>query len=394
MCRRASDQNVSLLTPKPAFSHYVCLLPEIKSQCSARRWLCECEKDGGLDAQQWALLPGQSRWSGQGSRERDREGGEDTGLSTIETAFMKNSAHTRTWKSHTHTHPLPCREQLKKQSNNSVMQSVLGWAMETQWQMSSNRVWPQSLRASVMTTLPAIPAGYKVCLEPWSQLPMGPWGKRAAISNDRGACGNTAWPWPEQIPESEGIGAGIKPSGHLWRDHQGSLLRRLPQAPPHHHLVWLTLVFFPLFLGLHCGTHGILFPDQGLNLCPSAVEAQSLNHWTSREVPHSGLSELHWPFTEFATSSCPRVLGTVVWQVAEPAGAAGGLSPPDVSPGVPPHPLPPWLCPAGPCGPHLCAFSYLSSPEPCPSAYQRPALLSISPGLDPASAEESCRVQS
>ena len=36
--------------------------------------------------------------------------------------------------------------------------------------------------------------------------------------------------------------------------------------------------------------------------------------------------------------------------------------------------------------PPLCFFLRLSSPEPRPSAYQRPALLSSSPGLDPASA--------
>ena len=39
----------------------------------------------------------------------------------------------------------------------------------------------------------------------------------------------------------------------------------------------LSLYFYP-----HCGTWN--FPDQGSNLHPSAVEAQGLNHWTTREV--------------------------------------------------------------------------------------------------------------
>ena len=38
----------------------------------------------------------------------------------------------------------------------------------------------------------------------------------------------------------------------------------------------------------HTGKHlGSQFPNQGLNLCPPAVEAQSLNHWTTREVPNA-----------------------------------------------------------------------------------------------------------
>ena len=30
---------------------------------------------------------------------------------------------------------------------------------------------------------------------------------------------------------------------------------------------------------------GSWFPDQEMNPCPAAVEAQSPNHWTAREVP-------------------------------------------------------------------------------------------------------------
>ena len=40
-----------------------------------------------------------------------------------------------------------------------------------------------------------------------------------------------------------------------------------------------------LFFFCHTLRHAASwFPDQGLNLCP-AVEAQSLNHWTTRKVP-------------------------------------------------------------------------------------------------------------
>ena len=45
----------------------------------------------------------------------------------------------------------------------------------------------------------------------------------------------------------------------------------------------LSIPFF--FFFCHTLRHAASwFPDQGLNLCP-AVEAQSLNHWTTRKVP-------------------------------------------------------------------------------------------------------------
>ena len=40
--------------------------------------------------------------------------------------------------------------------------------------------------------------------------------------------------------------------------------------------------FFFLVAPLACG---ILIPQGGIKLTPPAVEAQSLNHWTTREAP-------------------------------------------------------------------------------------------------------------
>ena len=44
-------------------------------------------------------------------------------------------------------------------------------------------------------------------------------------------------------------------------------------------------ILFFLNFWLHCPTCGILVPGPGIKLSPSALEAQSLNHWTTREVP-------------------------------------------------------------------------------------------------------------
>ena len=42
----------------------------------------------------------------------------------------------------------------------------------------------------------------------------------------------------------------------------------------------------------HTAYHvGSQFPNPRLNLCPSAVEVQSLNHWTTREVPKIDLND-------------------------------------------------------------------------------------------------------
>ena len=46
----------------------------------------------------------------------------------------------------------------------------------------------------------------------------------------------------------------------------------------------LQAVFLFLFLWPHHATCRILVPRTGIKLVPPAVEAQSLNHWTTREV--------------------------------------------------------------------------------------------------------------
>ena len=38
-------------------------------------------------------------------------------------------------------------------------------------------------------------------------------------------------------------------------------------------------------IGPHCGAQGMLVPQPGLGPSPPAVEVQSLNHWTTTEVP-------------------------------------------------------------------------------------------------------------
>ena len=45
------------------------------------------------------------------------------------------------------------------------------------------------------------------------------------------------------------------------------------------------------FLWPHCVACGILVPQPGTKPAPPAVEAQSLNHWTTREVPRVTLGE-------------------------------------------------------------------------------------------------------
>ena len=46
---------------------------------------------------------------------------------------------------------------------------------------------------------------------------------------------------------------------------------------------YLWLFFF--FFWLHLAAHGILIPQARIEPVPPASEAQSLNHWTAREVP-------------------------------------------------------------------------------------------------------------
>ena len=40
-----------------------------------------------------------------------------------------------------------------------------------------------------------------------------------------------------------------------------------------------------VWFGPHCSACGILVPRPGIEPVPPAVEARSLNHWTTREVP-------------------------------------------------------------------------------------------------------------
>ena len=48
---------------------------------------------------------------------------------------------------------------------------------------------------------------------------------------------------------------------------------------------YLTVIFFFRIFWLHCTACGILVPWLGIELLPPAVEAQSLNHWTTTRVP-------------------------------------------------------------------------------------------------------------
>ena len=41
-----------------------------------------------------------------------------------------------------------------------------------------------------------------------------------------------------------------------------------------------------LFIGLHCLACGILVPQPGIEPVPPIGEAENLNSWTTREVPH------------------------------------------------------------------------------------------------------------
>ena len=46
----------------------------------------------------------------------------------------------------------------------------------------------------------------------------------------------------------------------------------------------LTLLIKKIFFLLHFEAHGILVPQQGIKPGSLALEAWSLNHWTTREV--------------------------------------------------------------------------------------------------------------
>ena len=74
-------------------------------------------------------------------------------------------------------------------------------------------------------------------------------------------------------------------------DNSVSLFEELPSCFPqwshhflHSHQQCRRVVFFFFFL-LHCMACGILVPQPVIKLAPPTVKAQSLNHWTAREVP-------------------------------------------------------------------------------------------------------------
>ena len=61
----------------------------------------------------------------------------------------------------------------------------------------------------------------------------------------------------------------------------------------------MIIIFF--FFCLHRGACGILVPWSGIEPSPSAIKAQSLNHWTPGEFPHSFLNLcLYFSFITFA----------------------------------------------------------------------------------------------
>ena len=55
--------------------------------------------------------------------------------------------------------------------------------------------------------------------------------------------------------------------------------------------VSICLLFFFFFFWRHHIACGILVPQPGIEPAPPALEAQSLNHWTTREVPPSAYSQ-------------------------------------------------------------------------------------------------------
>ena len=58
--------------------------------------------------------------------------------------------------------------------------------------------------------------------------------------------------------------------------------------PPRESKFTMGLFFFSLIFWPCCMACGVLVPQLGIEPEPPAVEAQSLNHWTTREVPRNG----------------------------------------------------------------------------------------------------------
>ena len=63
-----------------------------------------------------------------------------------------------------------------------------------------------------------------------------------------------------------------------------------------------------IFLGLGDTAYGILVPYLGIEPVPPAVKAQSLNHWTMREVPTSQCSKPFKVLLEYMTEAVDWIL--------------------------------------------------------------------------------------
>ncbi|XP_057395307.1 stearoyl-CoA desaturase 5-like isoform X1 [Balaenoptera acutorostrata] len=125
------------------------------------------------------------------------------------------------------------------------------------------------------------------------------------------------------VEGSEGGGGGREKPGArgrrqdiAWRNvflmsllHLGAVysLALIPKAQP------LTLLW---------AAYGILIHPPGMELAPTALEAQSLNHWTTREVPTLILSNPPW-IVKCHQETRVRAL---VWEDPTCHGAAGPVS--------------------------------------------------------------------
>ena len=77
--------------------------------------------------------------------------------------------------------------------------------------------------------------------------------------------------------------AGFVPSGPLWPITVAAAASKsvcLHNNRKDSFSLWVSFFFFG-----HTAVCGILVPGPGIKPMPTAVEAQSLNHWTTREVP-------------------------------------------------------------------------------------------------------------
>ncbi|KAM9040535.1 stearoyl-CoA desaturase 5-like isoform 2-T3 [Megaptera novaeangliae] len=114
------------------------------------------------------------------------------------------------------------------------------------------------------------------------------------------------------VEDSEGGGGGREKPGArgrrqdiVWRNvflmsllHLGAVysLALIPKAQP------LTLLW----------AYGIVIHPPGMELAPAALEAQSLNHWTTREVPTLILSNPQWIAECHQILRCLQIEG--LWQ--------------------------------------------------------------------------------